>query len=1606
MAGRDHVLNVTMCCWIALVAAVGIAPGSLAQTSDLSVTANATGPFVPGTTFSCNYTLTNNGPDGAIGTTLSAQWPDVELAVAGFAYPAEWSCGADTFCSRAGAMPADSSEVINVEYYLPSDAHTKDPDGDGTFTICVDATALNDPGDAFNCIFDLPFTPEADLTVDVVAISEGVPAGGWALVEVVITNNGPSDVDGVSFASSIMGEASFGGLSPDRSDLYIPAGETRDYAFGVEVDDDAEVGSTITVGSSAFMPEGYTDLDPSNDSDTDTFEVIDALPPADVAIELSISPSDVVAGGAPTTVTLTVTNNGPGVAEGVSVHDLFFFPWQVDNIVAFGYALNGAFSAVRLEPMPAGAVDIITFELYVPASKEAGSFTDFAFVAADNPDPDINNNSDSAVYNVVREVDLSLDMVIFSPEVAPGGWGLAEVSVFNDGPSDVDGAGFVVTLAGDGSFTGLSADWGALYIPAGQTRTYLIGFQINESAEVGSVITLETSTFATGGYTEVNTENNSDTEELVVVDALPDADVEVVDVRLVSGDPLVPGSVCRFEIDAVNNGPADALGAVLTTLLFDVDYVRNDSTTPDGWNVAGSGGTWTRQTVWPVGLTQTFAIEAIVPPDAHYAAGLPIDDFRAAVAASNPDTNTDNNLFAILFDTQAEAALTIEKTLLNDGVAPGGTAFYDILVSNTGPSDVDGVAVVDTPGGNLDAASLVLSGDAADLYLPAGQSRHLMATVKVLESAAVGEAFANSAAVDASAVEPGEGSTLAPIVNEPETGAVTGTVGNYLAAADMYIAKTMSPAPATAGGAPIQVTLTVENRGPAPAEGVTVHDLFFYPWRVDNVSAPGYALNGGFSASRLVPMPAGATDIITFDLYVPASAEPRSYNNFAYVAADNPDPEIGNNASAFSYAVVGEATLIVEKSDLIDPVGQGQTLLYEIVVRNEGPTSMPGGSVEVVDTLPGVVQFLGASPGCVFSGPPMPNTGGTVTCTVDDILGINESARFLIQVRVPFEVPVGTILTNSATAGAPSLDPTDWTVTGGSDSTETEVAVGPVTDLRISKMVKPDGEVPAGNVFTYWIYVDNLGPSVAGNVFMIDEMISNGEFCVLSIESDRGGCAVLMTPEGIVPDDLPACSVDNELKFQCETSLLNPWDRWTIKVTAIANQTIDVNNSARVVALNPVDPNPENNYADGSINITDVADLALVKSAVGNVLGGEGGAPTPVANQVTAGLALAYSLSVTNNGPSTAANVVVSDQLPLGVDIVATTPSQGTVQLGIPGDPAAPVIWGVGTLAPGESASLEIQVVVKPNVAHGAILTNSAVALADTFDANIADNRAWNLTEVLAAADLSVSKEASPEPVAAGELLTYTITFENDGPSDAHGVAIVDTFPPEVEILSVDMFDVIMKSLDPRHCVVYTDRIICERNDVAVGEGGTIIIVARVPANTLDTVLTNEATVSARTADPVPANNSASAASEVVGCMLPAVPSRVCATNGLGDVTVYINWKCAEGAEFYEIYRGTTDDFASAAFLGATVETEFFDLDPEPPHCDHTGCCRIKPTVAYYWVVAVNECGESEPSQSDEGFERVKSANASSYAGTLIVLGLMLAGLICGKRTRNAKDVQ
>jgi uncharacterized repeat protein (TIGR01451 family) len=104
------------------------------------------------------------------------------------------------------------------------------------------------------------------------------------------------------------------------------------------------------------------------------------------------------------------------------------------------------------------------------------------------------------------------------------------------------------------------------------------------------------------------------------------------------------------------------------------------------------------------------------------------------------------------------------------------------------------------------------------------------------------------------------------------------------------------------------------------------------------------------------------------------------------------------------------------------------------------------------------------------------------------------------------------------------------------------------------------------------------------------------------------------------------------------------------------------------------------------------------------------------ATNVLVGGNVVYSLTVTNYGPSSSTNVIVSDTLPLGVTFVSAVSTQGSVIRN-----GLTVVWNIGNLAVSNGAAMTLT--VQPSVVNPA-LNNSALVNTGTADPNPDDDEA------------------------------------------------------------------------------------------------------------------------------------------------------------------------------------------------------------------------------------------------------------------------------------------
>ncbi|HTR81768.1 MAG TPA: DUF11 domain-containing protein [Bacteroidota bacterium] len=134
-----------------------------------------------------------------------------------------------------------------------------------------------------------------------------------------------------------------------------------------------------------------------------------------------------------------------------------------------------------------------------------------------------------------------------------------------------------------------------------------------------------------------------------------------------------------------------------------------------------------------------------------------------------------------------------------------------------------------------------------------------------------------------------------------------------------------------------------------------------------------------------------------------------------------------------------------------------------------------------------------------------------------------------------------------------------------------------------------------------------------------------------------------------------------------------------------------------------------------------------------------------------------YTFTLTNNGSSSATSVSFSDAL-AGFTYVSSTTSQGTIN-----SSGNPVVWTVGTIAPGNSATVTITLMIPLGASNGTVYNNSMgvtyTAGGETFTSS-SNNRSVTVGVIYGVAISPTSAAKSIEP---DDSIKYYFTLKNTG---------------------------------------------------------------------------------------------------------------------------------------------------------------------------------------------------------------------------------------------------
>jgi uncharacterized repeat protein (TIGR01451 family) len=229
-------------------------------------------------------------------------------------------------------------------------------------------------------------------------------------------------------------------------------------------------------------------------------------------------------------------------------------------------------------------------------------------------------------------------------------------------------------------------------------------------------------------------------------------------------------------------------------------------------------------------------------------------------------------------------------------------------------------------------------------------------------------------------------------------------------------------------------------------------------------------------------------------------------------------------------------------------------------------------------------------------------------------------------------------------------------------------------------------------------------------------------------------------------------------------------------------------------------------------------------------------------SSVASGSDITYNITVTNNGPTPAPDVVVTDTNPSSVLVQSIVSSQGTCSSG--------PFTQTCTLGPlAVSASASIQLTVKTVTSTPSPAVNVASASTSANDPIAANNSATVSTTLMPTADLEITQTAQATVFASVDA-AYSLLVGNLGGSTATSVTVTDTLPVGTSLVS---------AITSQGSCSGTTTVTCSLGTIFFGQGPVqVILVVSTGGSTVSPMI-NTATVSSAVTDPNPANNQSTA---------------------------------------------------------------------------------------------------------------------------------------------------
>ncbi|PEF19976.1 DUF11 domain-containing protein [Bacillus cereus] len=770
----------------------------------------------------------------------------------------------------------------------------------------------------------------------------------------------------------------------------------------------------------------------------------------------------------------------------------------------------------------------------------------------------------------------------------------------------------------------------------------------------------------------------------------------------------------------------------------------------------------------PVGGTTTISFQAIV----------------GSIPATNPTLNQSSTTYSIIIDpTQPpvtetatsnptlvqinEAIIQATKSVdrLFSDVAPGNSFLtYTVLLDNIGNATATNIIFTDPIPNNtvfiedsVRVGGVLLPGVNPANGIPigdiiAGDFINVTFRVQVVSIPnpifTIGPGGPNSPVVNSASINYQfmTGPNL-PLVSRSTT---SNPVSTQINSGEIVAIKSVNKTFATIGDT-ISYTITLSNPGNVTSQNIIFTDTLpdgttFISGTLTNDSGTQQIGNpaNGIQIGNINP---NGTAVITLNVLVTniPSINPISNSSsvqFAHVVDPSQPAVSQTNVSNAVSTTINSAILTTKKSADKSIVSVGDTITYTTTITNTGNTAATN------------ITFTSAIPASTTFIPNSVTINGVQQSSAQPALGVNipniapgETVTVTFQVNVISVPPSSSIMGNDTILYSYTVNPNSAPAT---TSTSTNIATNPVLNAMITMVKSVDQTlVTLGDTITYTTILTNNGNTNATNITFTD-LIPNGTTFITDSVTINGLTQIGLNPNTGITIGSIAPNSSISIAFQVtatSTPVQNP-----IANSATASYTFITDPNAPIVSRNVT-----SNTVFTTINTATILSLKQVDKSFSRI-----------------GDTLTYTVALTNNGNSSAQNVIFTDTVPSGTTFIANTFSIN----GVPQSEADPSNGvNIGIITAGTTVTVSFQVTVTSLPTENPIVNFSSTSYQLVSPPDSETSISNPVSTQIKEAILSMTKNESVSFADIGQTAFYTTSITNIGNTDATNIVFTDALP-------------------------------------------------------------------------------------------------------------------------------------------------------------------------------------------------------------------------------------